>query len=69
MKETLESRLGEKLHALRKKKNLTLPELAKGTGVGQRCLSDYEKGVRVPGIKNLSKLGVFFKVLPASFLK
>jgi len=67
--DTLEGRLGAKLHGLREKKKLTLPELAKASGVGERTISDYEAGLRMPGGRNLAKLAEFFKTTPAALLR
>lgn len=61
--------LGKKLKALRDIKKLSLPELAEVSGVGERTLSDYEAGLRMPGGRNLAKLAAFFKTTPAALLR
>lgn len=66
---TLQGHVGEKLRTWRKKKKLTLPQMAQASGVGARTLSDYEKGIRLPGGENLAKLAQFFKMTPAGILK
>lgn len=65
----LKKRVAERLCGLRDKKNLTLPEMAKASGVGARSISDYEAGIRLPGGTNLAKLSNFFKMSPAALLK
>lgn len=67
--ETIEAHLGAKLKKLREKKKLTLPEMAQASGVGERTISDYEAGLRVPGGRNLTKLAEFFKTSPGALLK
>jgi transcriptional regulator with XRE-family HTH domain len=61
--------LGARLKALREKKNLALPALAEASGVGERTLSDYEAGLRMPGGRNLAKLAIFFKTTAAALLR
>lgn len=61
--------LGAKLRSLRDKKKMTLPEMAEASGVGERTISDYEKGLRMPGGTNLTRLVEFFKTTPAALLK
>lgn len=67
--ETPYAHLGAKLRGLREKKKLTLPEMAKASGVGERTISDYEAGLRMPGGTNLTRLTEFFKMTPAALLK
>jgi len=67
--ESLEQKVGAKLVALRSKKKLTQPELAKASGVSARAIWSYENGKQLPSVRNLEKLATFFGVTASSVLK
>lgn len=53
--------VGDNIRHLRKDLNLTQKELAKGVGLTQAQISDYERGRRTPSLHTLDKLLMFFK--------
>jgi transcriptional regulator with XRE-family HTH domain len=52
----------EILVSLRLEKRLSQVELAKGTGISQSAISQYEKGQRNPTVDVLTKIGKFLDV-------
>lgn len=60
---------GERLYHLRKKRGLSLEEVALGVGVTSSHISQIENGKRQPSFKLLSDLANFFDMEPAFFLK
>ncbi len=58
----MENFLGRNVKVLRKKRNLTLVELANALNISKSALSDYEKGKSRPGIDVVIKLSNFFYI-------
>jgi transcriptional regulator with XRE-family HTH domain len=54
--------VGERLRTLRNARNLTIPQVAKLTGVGKGSLSDLENNKNNPGKINLVRLSEFYGV-------
>jgi len=54
--------VGERLRTLRNARNLTIPQVAKFTGVGKGSLSDLENNINNPGKINLVRLSEFYGV-------
>jgi transcriptional regulator with XRE-family HTH domain len=54
--------LGQYLRGLRKEKNETLHEVAKGTDIDSPMLSKIERGERLPTAEQLKRLSKFYKV-------
>ncbi|MGE5605517.1 MAG: helix-turn-helix domain-containing protein [Bacteroidota bacterium] len=54
--------VGERLRALRNARNLTIPEVARLTGIGKGNLSDLENNKNNPGKINLVRLSEFYGV-------
>lgn len=55
-------RLGEKLHILRQRHNLTTRELGEQLGVSYVQISRIENGVRKPSADLILKISLFFNV-------
>lgn len=55
-------KLGEKLHRLRKRENLTQTQLAKMLGVDHSHVGKMERGERVPSLEMLLKITQIFNV-------
>ena len=55
-------RLGEKLHILRQRNNLTTRELGEQLGVSYVQISRIETGVRKPSADLILKISLFFNV-------
>lgn len=51
-----------RLKELRKEMGLTQQELADGCKLGRRTISDYERGITMPGAVELNQLSAFFNV-------
>lgn len=54
--------LGEKLRKIRKKSNISATTVAEKLGVSKSTISNYEKGIRTPGIETLEKLAEIYGV-------
>jgi transcriptional regulator with XRE-family HTH domain len=54
--------LGERLRRAREKKNLTQVAVRERTGINNKTLSGYEKGVSEPDIETLKKLAALYEV-------
>jgi transcriptional regulator with XRE-family HTH domain len=61
LKPRIES-VGERLRMLRNARNLTIPQVAKLTGMGKGSLSDLENNKNSPGKINLVRLSEFYGV-------
>ena len=48
--------MGKKIKSMRKKRGLTQKQLAELLGVKQQNVSDWERSLRSPSVKNLKKL-------------
>lgn len=53
---SLQQKLGKKVRTLRTEKGLTQDKLGELTGLDRAYISDVERGVRNPGLKNIEKL-------------
>ena len=63
-------RFGEKLHALRTQRGLSLKELASALGYATHSyLSELEAGQKVPTVKFVLKVASFFQVSTDELLK
>ncbi|MCK4260016.1 MAG: helix-turn-helix transcriptional regulator [Halanaerobiales bacterium] len=60
--------VGERLHKIRKEKNLTLRELGNSVGVSASHIGQIEKGVTNPSIELLARLAEFLKIHPCDLL-
>lgn len=60
---------GERLNRIRKKRGLSLEEVALGVGVTSSHISQIENGKRQPSFNLLSALADFFDLEPAFFLE
>lgn len=54
--------LGERLRNARERKNLTQVAVRERTGINNKTLSGYEKGVSEPDIETLKKLAALYEV-------
>jgi len=53
--------LGERLHNLRRARNLSQKELSNALGISASVLSNYESSERTPSIENLIALSSFYR--------
>lgn len=53
---SLQQKLGKKIKTLRADKGFTQDKLGEITGLDRSYISDIERGVRNPGLKNIEKL-------------
>ena len=53
--------LGERLHNLRRARNLSQKEVSNALGISSSVLSNYESGERTPSIENLVALSSFYR--------
>ena len=53
--------LGERLHNLRRARNLSQKEVSNALGISASVLSNYESGERTPSIENLVTLSSFYR--------
>jgi transcriptional regulator with XRE-family HTH domain len=58
----MKNEIGQKIRHLRKSKGLTQQELGEKFGVSAAAIGGYERGRRMPSIKTLEKIAVFFGV-------
>ncbi len=64
-----ESNLGSKIKKARRKKQLTLRELGKKTGLSNAFLSQLERNIVSPSIRSLRKIGASLGVKVSSFFE
>jgi transcriptional regulator with XRE-family HTH domain len=54
--------LGERLRALRTERGVSVVDLAKATGLSHSQISEYEHGLKEPGITKIVAISKFFGV-------
>ena len=54
--------IAQKIKKLRAKRNITHYDLAKAIGVSRTCISNWEKGIRIPESENILKMSEYFSV-------
>ena len=59
---TLRSRFGKRLRAIRRQKDLTQEQLAEAVGISIEFLSNLERGVNAPSFETLEKLADILQV-------
>lgn len=58
----IQKRLGSRIRELRKKKGLTISQLAEMTDLSDNFIGSIERGIRSPAIKTLEKIATVLKV-------
>lgn len=65
----IEEKIGSRLKAIRKTRNLSLDEMARMTGVSKPMLGQIERGRSIPTITTLWKIATGLKVPLSAFLE
>jgi transcriptional regulator with XRE-family HTH domain len=60
--------IGKKMLELRKRRKLTLAEMAKGVGMSPSMISQMERGMLRPSLETLIRVSEFFEVSPADLI-
>lgn len=58
----IQKRLGNRIRELRKKKGLTISQLAEKTNLSDNFIGSIERGIRSPAIKTLEKIALALEV-------
>ena len=60
---------GERLHDMRKARNMSQDELAEKVGTSRVCISNWEKNINQPALESIGKLGEALGVSGMFFIK